>query len=336
MGEIAARIPLEQRYLITKSALHEGETVSAGERLHSWSWSVIAGVAVFTMLASSAPAGAQVSAFTGGPFSTPVPADAAVDPGSEAMIARIARDHALFANLVEFAIPIYVAAADTPRVSVACTMDWGTCPFDGVGVPIPDGARPHSGSDGAMVVVDPASRQVFEFWQAAPRGGGQWTTSWGAINSLDGSGWGGNSTAAGASRLAGVIQIDEIAAGSIPHALAIQSDSTCAGTFRPPALKTDGHSTRPDCIPEGARIRLDPAVDVNALKVSPAARAVARALQTYGAFIVDSGGAPMSVSFQLDPSAKGDFIGSVYEKAGLQGDYDGLKGIPYDRLQVLA
>jgi hypothetical protein len=128
----------------------------------------------------------------------------------------------------------------------------------------------------------------------------------------------------------------EIQKGDIPHALVVQSDSVCANVFRAPGWKTDGTSTRTDCIPEGARIRLDPAVDLDSLTLAPAVLAVARALQLYGAYVVDGGGAPISVSFELDPTATSDSIGAVYEQAGLRWDYDSLPGVPWDRLQVLA
>jgi hypothetical protein len=186
-----------------------------------------------------------------------------------------------------------------------------------------------------MVIIDDAARKSFEFWQARKQGK-RWTTSWGAVNDIDGSGWGGASTGSGASRLAGVIQIAEIQQGTIPHALAIQTDNVCANIFRAPALKTDGQSTRPDCIPQGARVRLDPGVKLDALTLAPAVRMVAQALQTYGAYVVDSGGAPLSVSFELDTTASGGSIGTRYKQAGLRWDYDALPGIPWNRLQVLA
>jgi hypothetical protein len=118
--------------------------------------------------------------------------------------------------------------------------------------------------------------------------------------------------------------------------LAIQTDSTCAAVFRAPAGKTDGTATGGDCIPEGALVRLDPAVDLDSLQLAPAVHAVARALQTYGAYVVDSGAAPLSVSFEMDHAATAKSIGHVYQNAGLRWDYDNLPGIPYHRLQVLA
>ncbi|MFV8165921.1 carbohydrate-binding domain-containing protein [Mycobacterium sp. 134] len=288
---------------------------------------------------TTAPSGSATRAApfaVSSPFRTAIPVNAAVDSKSVAMVARIARDNAMYANLVEFGVPIYTATASSPRYSVTCRITtWGPCPFAGAAIPIPAGARPSPGSDGAMVVVDETTQRSYEFWQAK-LASGKWSASWGSINSLGGSGWGGNSTAAGASRLGGVIQIAEIAAGTIPHALAIQIDNTCAGVFRAPAIKTDGSSTRSDCIPEGARVRLDPTVDLGSLRLAPAVLAVARALQVYGAYVVDTGGSPLSVSFEMDPAATASSIGSVYQQAGLRWDYDNLPGIPYSRLQVLA
>ncbi|WP_280833387.1 hypothetical protein [Mycolicibacterium frederiksbergense] len=252
------------------------------------------------------------------------------------MVARIARENAMYANLVEFGVPIYTATASSPRYTVTCRITtWGPCPFAGMQIPIPAGARPSLGSDGAMVVVDETTQRSYEFWQAK-LSSGKWSASWGAINDLSGTGWGGNSTGSGASRLGGVIQLSEIAAGDIPHALAIQIDNTCTQVFRAPAVKTDGTSARTDCIPEGARVRLDPTVNLDSLNLAPAVRVVGRALQRYGAYVVDTGGAPLSLSFEMDPTATRSSVGSVYQRNGLRWDYDNLPGLPYQRLQVLA
>ena len=270
------------------------------------------------------------------PFRTPVPADAVVDPDSPAITTHLVGEERVYASLVEFGIPVYTAGEGTPRHEVPCLqMQWGPCPFAGRPTPIPDGARPHTGSDGAMVVVDEQEQLSYEFWQVR-RVGPLWTTSFGAINPLDGSGWGGAATGSGASRLAGLVRLEEVERGVIDHALALQTDNACSGTFRAPAIKTDGRSTRPDCVPEGARLRLDPAVDLDRLGLPPAHHAIARALQVYGGYVVDVGGSPLSISFELAPDGVGAYPGAVYREAGLQWDYDGLDRIPWDRLELLA
>lgn len=272
------------------------------------------------------------------PFNTKVPTGATVDSKSASMIARAARDNAMYANVGEFGIPIYTGSSTSAEktVTVRCTItEWGPCPFDGYQIPIPVGAKPAPGSDGAMVIIDTATRRVYEMWQAKASGR-NWTASFGAVGDLDGMGWGGAGTGAGASRLGGVIRMTEVANGLIPHALAIQVDNACSGVFRAPAVKTDGKSSRPDCIPEGARIRLDPSVNLAALPLTPIERAVGRALQDYGAFVVDQGGAALSVSFELDPRANSSTVGNTYQGAGLHWDYDSMSGLPYSRLQVLS
>jgi hypothetical protein len=267
------------------------------------------------------------------PWRQAIPSNAPLDPNSAAMISGVQADRALHANLVEYGIPIYAANRDTPTHAVSCTqVSYGICPFAGWPVAIPDGAKPNSGSDGVLVTVEEDSGIIFEFWRAT-HDGDKWTTAFAGINSLRGSGWGGAATGSGASRLAGVVRVDEIAAGEIPHALALQSSNACS-TFRPPALKSDGNSTRPDCIPEGARLQLDPSLDLDALNLKPGELAVARAMQRYGGYLMDVADASLSASFELDRETP-DELGKTYSDAGFRWDYDAMENVPWDKLRVL-
>ncbi len=271
------------------------------------------------------------------PFNVPVRTRPKVDAKSAVMIAQLGRAGLGYANLVEFGIPIFVASPSTPRLPVDCTITtWGPCQLEVGPRPFPTNAAPNSGSDGVMTIIDPAAGTVDEYWQASRTSAG-WSTSWGSISSLSGSGWGSTSTGAGASRLAGVVRVSEIAAGQIPHALVVQSDTACAKVFRAPATKTDGLSTRSDCVPEGARLQLDPAINVAAIpNITPGERAVARALQVYGAYLIDRADAPLSMSFELAPDASGNSPGTVYQQAGFAWDYFGMPHIPWKKLRVLA
>jgi hypothetical protein len=274
------------------------------------------------------------------PFNLRIPTSATLDPRSDEMVAYLARKKQANAALYEFAIPIWSADANTPRFSVRCSMSpaWGPCPFAASFVPIPIGAHAHAGSDGAMVIVDRSAGKSYEFWQFR-RDGDAWVTSWGTIQDLTGSGWSknGSSTASGASRLAGVVRVHEIGLGVIGHALVMSIDNSCADIFRAPAVKTDGDSTRPDCTPQGAHLQLDPALDVDTLPgITAAERAVGKALQSYGIYVIDKGGAPMGISFELAPDAESpQSIGVVYKAAGLTWDYFGMPHVPWDRLRVL-
>lgn len=302
---------------------------------------VVAALAVLAapLVGPARPAAAATRPFAASsPFNTPVKASPRLDPASAAMVARLSRTGQAYANLYAYGVPIYTATASTPRYRVVCDQEgaWGACPLTRQLMPIPTGARPSAGTDGAMVVIDPATGTVGEYWRAR-KVGSTWQAGWGAVNTLSGSGWGGASTGAGASRLGGVVRVDEIAAGVINHALVVQTDNACAGRYRAPALKTDGESVRSDCIPEGARLQLDPTINLGAIKgLTPGERAVARALQVYGAYVIDKAGTSMSLSFEVARDATASSPGAVYTRAGLAWDYHGMPRIPWHRLRVLA
>lgn len=263
-------------------------------------------------------------------WNSPIAADPILDPNSAAMAAYLGAEGRASANLYEFGIPIFYADASTRRYDVRCTKPWGTCGLEREPVPVPDGAGPNDGSDGVMVIIDWSTRKAYEFWQARSTADG-WVTSWGGIVPIDGPGVPGDAVGAGVSRLAGVVRTYELQAGSIPHALVFSTDNACSSTFREPAAKTDGSSTAADCIPEGARIQLDPGIDVDAVPgITPAERAVAKALQTYGAYVIDNGGARMGFSFEM-PTRDAD----PYPAAGLGQDYDPMERIPWNRIRVL-
>lgn len=268
------------------------------------------------------------------PWRKPIDSDRAVDAKSADMIAYVQAKPGVFANLIEFGIPIYGVGSNTPSHTVECRQsNYGLCPFAGWPVPIPDDAQPNSGSDQVLVTVDDSSGNIFEFWQAQKKDG-QWTTAFAAVNSVAGSGWGGAATGSGASRLAGVIRVAEIEKGEIPHALALQSSNACP-TFRSPALKSDGTSNRRDCIPQGALLQLDPTLDLGRLGLSKGELAVATALQRYGGYLMDVAAAPMSMSFELDRDAESGRLGKVYREAGFRWDYDAMEHIPWHKLRVL-
>ena len=83
-------------------------------------------------------------------------------------------------------------------------------------------------------------------------------------------------------------------------------------------------------IPEGARIQLDPTVDVESLDATPAVKMIAKALQTYGAYCGDNGGARIAFLFEYAPDT------TTYADNGLTGSYASLENIPFDKLRVLA
>lgn len=264
-------------------------------------------------------------------WNTRVPTSPVLDPAGPAMVGYLAGGaNPGIAALYEFGVPIWEADASTPRHAVDCVRAWGTCQLEQQRVPVPPEARPSSGSDAAMVVVDDAARTAYEFWEARRTATG-WQAGWGGVVSLDGSGTPGAAVGSGISRLAGVVRIREVQQGRIDHALVFSTNNACQSVRRYPASKTDGASARADCIPEGARVQLDPSLDVAALPgLSKGERMVAQALQTYGAYAIDNGGANMAFIFET-PSGEAD----PYPGVGFGWDYFGMDRIPWSRLRVL-
>jgi hypothetical protein len=310
---------------------------------------VMLGMALATSCAAAPPRSAAVALPTvedafrpfslQSPLNVPIGPSPRLDPASDAMIGGLADSgSSAVADLYEFGFGVYDADASTPRHTVSCRMPWGVCPFDGKKVPLSAEMVPPRGSDGQIAVIDWATRTVWEMWQYDWRDGAP-ITSWGGYTSLDGAGFtrppdgAGGSRGSGFSVLAGVVRLHEIEQGNIPHALEFSTSKCQEGVVRPPAHTTDGRYVGSDAIPEGARVQLDPALDLDAVPgITPAEKTIGRALQIYGAFAVDCGGSPMAIGFEMP----GPGETNSYPAAGLTHDYFELSHIPVDSLRVLA
>jgi hypothetical protein len=182
-----------------------------------------------------------------------------------------------------------------------------------------------------MVVIDPSVDRSFEFWRYRSVSGAH-TASFGSALPLSGDGRHG-ATGAGLSRLAGVVRVEDLRRGRIPHALIFATDSACPRVFRYPATKTDGANLvgASVCVPEGARVQLDPGIDVEALPgLTRGERIVARALQEYGAYAMDNGGVRMGFIFQTPFGTD-----NPYPDIGFTSDHFRMEAIPWQHLRVL-
>ena len=234
-----------------------------------------------------------------------------------------------YADLYEYGTPVWEASAGDPFANVACTEPWGTCQLTQQLIQIPAGAGTASGSDSSMVVINGSTG--YDFWNAHRNSTTSWSTGWGTRFSLTGSGTGGGATGAGVPLLAGLPRLWEMESGEIHHALGFITEDTCASVYRYPASKTDGRSSNSTCIPEGTRIQLDPSIDVNTIPgITPGEKIVARALQVYGAYCKDTGGAKLAFGFE-DPVGKSN----PYPGLGFSNDYYDMPHIPWHDLRVL-
>lgn len=285
------------------------------------------------------------------PWNTPILNPAEVDPFSKAMIIRLQREAVtLRGAFVKWTVPVHVIDSRLcPRVSVRSSSGEKNRDIDPDGngivedVPIPPGIWPDPESDGHMVLVDPHARTSWEFSRFGRDTNGQYVASGISVWDLDGMGfrlpfegrfwWTYGSNGAGTPLIAGLIRPEEIEAGEIRHALMCatpvnRKTSRPGGKLEvcPPASKTDGQGVGPDTIPEGARLQLDPSLDLNRLDLPPAVRIVARAMQQYGLIVTDSA-RDFKVYFQN--------LGPDGGKWGKWRDFDALNKIPISSFRVL-
>lgn len=207
-------------------------------------------------------------------------------------------------NTSAYSAPVYTVPSWQPNVRVHLDQAPGLDPAlqnAFANVPIPTDARPAAGTDAWMVVWQPATNRLWEFWQArlGPDG---WHARWGGALpgviagsgrfEVPNAGWG--ATATSLPLAGGLITPEELRRGRIEHALAMAIPEPRSGAFAFPAQRTDGFSTHPDAVPEGARFRLDPAIDLDGLDLPRTVRIIAEAAQRYGIIVRDRGG---SVAF---------------------------------------
>lgn len=163
-----------------------------------------------------------------------------------------------------------------------------------------------------MVVIDPTYHYADELWRARPTFGG-WEADAYVHTDLYGPGVGhGGVRAYGGSAVGGLIRADELAAGTIPHALALAltRDHMRYGPVWPAIFEDSFNPFSPYAgnVPMGSLVALPRFLNIDALGFSPATTAIAHALQDYGAYVVDSSA---NFTFFAEPSAD-PFIGPAH------------------------
>ncbi|MBF0565696.1 MAG: hypothetical protein HQK89_10670, partial [Nitrospirae bacterium] len=211
------------------------------------------------------------------------------------------------------------------------------------GLPIPDGVWPDPMSDAHMLLVDPKARKSWDFSRARKMSNG-WMASTIAVWDLNGPGfrapfkgnnwWTYGSRGSGFPLIAGLIRPEEIEAGEIKHALVFASPinrrSSSAGgkseLCSPTASRTDAAENGTQFIAEGARLQLDPSLNLDTLNLSPATKIIARAMQKYGMYDGDNA-SDLVIYFQnLGPD------GGKWKNYNMFQD---LQNIPIDKFRVL-
>lgn len=252
-------------------------------------------------------------------------------------------------NVSHFNVSAVTAPAGQPTLDVA----WDNCQHKTytppgllgrggqfAGVPIPADAIPASGTDSELTIWSPSTDRLWEFWQLHRRGSG-WVACWGGridhVSRSPGYFTGGfGASATGLATVGGMVSLADARAGVIDHALALAIiDPAPWDDVAWPAQRSDGSPDSTGLIAEGTRFRLDPAIDVSTLKLTPIAAAIARAAQEYG-FIVSDKASAVSVIAQSGAVVQlrtgiNPWIAILH---GVRS-YDALRDFPWQDLQAL-
>ncbi|MFN8124498.1 MAG: DUF4124 domain-containing protein [Thermoleophilia bacterium] len=276
-------------------------------------------------------------------WNTPLDARGSLNPNSAAIVAELIRQKDAaggpWLNIESYSVPIYRVGPKVPRVRVyepsglfhrkGSTFRWSSP------VPVPARARPSGGDDLHVVIWQPSSDTMWEFWGFS-RNGSRLTAKAGAriIGVSRSSGiieapYG--ATASGLPAAGGVITERDIRRGVIDHALAIAIPAPLKERLTFPATRTDGWSDDPAAPMEGQRFRLDPSLDVRSLGLHPLVRMIAEAAQKYGIVVRDQSGAV--VFYGEDPRGLGR--NAFTRILGGQDRKALLETFPWERLQAL-
>jgi Bacterial Ig-like domain (group 3) len=286
-----------------------------------------------------------------------LPANAPLDPSSTVTVGALDEEIGTAnstkkgqptINTTSWSVPVYTVSAEQPTIMVklynasqnlALQSAWDA-------VPLPANAQPAAGTDKHLVVWQPSTDRLWEFWRLEKTDEG-WQADWGGAIEKESSdsgaygpeAWAGAKTNWGASASSlsiagGLITLEDLEKGQINHALAMALPDVRAGAYASPAEQTDGESTSPSSLPEGAHLRLDPSLDLASLHLPKLTLMMAEAAQRYGIVVRDY--AENVAFFAQDPTPTG-----TNPYAGAHGYYEGkssqqiLEAFPWSHLQLL-
>jgi hypothetical protein len=277
-------------------------------------------------------------------WNAPLAADAPLDPRSDALVGELRRQLDLGApwiNTTQYSVPVYRVGAGQRRVRVNLDIPYQPLQQAWDAVPIPARARPAGGTDGSMVIWQPSTDTLWEFW-LMHRSGGAWHARWGGrmthVSRSPGyytgaeRNWG--VTATSLPLLGGLITLADVRSGHIDHALGLAIPEARSKCWTWPAQRTDGKKDSAGAIPEGARFRLDPALDLGTLNLYPLVRMMAEAAQRYGVVVTNQAGVVAFAGEDPTPTATNPWGGPKGWFSG-QSPATLMHQFPWAHLQAL-
>ncbi len=293
-------------------------------------------------------------------WNAPLSSSAPLDPHSAEIVGQLDAEVATEEqsgrgpgiNTTAWSVPIYTVPAHQPAVRVRLRSRPERRPSHALSrawraVPLPADAQPAVGTDRQLVVWQPSTGRMWEFWELTRTAEG-WQAAWGgAMRHTRGSSgvygpqaWPGGQSQWGATAallplVGGLITLEDLEKHQINHALAMAIPQPRAGVYASPASGDDGTSTSPLSLPEGAHLRLDPKLDLASLHLPPVTLELAEAAQRYGIIIRDHAGSVVLYGQDPTPTGTDPYIGPT---SYLEGVPPGrvVADFPWAHLQLLA
>lgn len=204
-------------------------------------------------------------------------------------------------NIRSFSGPLYIAPKGTTRYNIKqwdCQHTGFSDPYmvatEFANVPIPFSVVPADGGDSSILIYDEETDTYWDFWQISKDINGAWQACWGGrmLNVTTGDGRMSHppysQTATRLPVALGQVRIEELRTGHIDHVIGLSTRENLA-SYMWPAQGQDGTSTSSSAWKMGQRIRIDPTLDLSTLNLNPWALTIARAAQTYGFVVWDTG-----------------------------------------------
>jgi hypothetical protein len=274
-------------------------------------------------------------------WNQPIGANPAIDPNSAAIVAASitpTANIATFNNNNEWGVPLAFSDPASKLYTVGC-LYYGCS--QQVQFRIPRSAHANTGSDGKLVVIDPGTNTELDMGVASYNGqADSWTTNSRYTTQSDG--WGAMCAQglhcdgvlmSGLDQFGGIVRPEEIAQGHIDHALSLIVPYWRSGFIACPAVKTSGGTNDSKAIPMSARIQLDPTFDVDGQSWPQWKKVIAKALQTYGAYVWDAGSDRLDIRAESNISRGYD----AWAKVGVPSQIGqaSLAAIPWNQVRVL-
>ena len=288
---------------------------------------------------------------------TPLPDNAPLDPLSASFVGDLARkadERGAVVNHAAYSTPVFTVTERHRERTVEVTdPDHRDCTVGNPclveqfrRVPLPKYPEAAPGSDGWMVVYQPSSDTMWEFWRFRMADTGPQAEYGGRIEHLSANpghftespGTRFGATATSIPLLAGLQRIDELQAGTIDHVVSFAMHHPRRG-WRWPAQRGDGWNLMTTVAPQGTCFRLPARLDLNSLGLTPYGLTLARAVQRYGMVMTDSTRVGVALFAEAgrkgsDPyTGDGGIFGGLPNHAGPDGV---LRNFPWNRLQALA